>query len=307
MADDDNADGDTFPSPQVNLAPKTPLPPPTPAGEWRLDPPTNDNTSAPLPVRQETTLSTRGWSLQGPPAPARYATEPSRLRVFTEESARLDLRPHLGSYGRPLALAVTGPGREDIHVLASAPLRLFSFYGAGGDGGGGGVVRRVELIGGGWGNYLDDEPHLVPFVVAPGEERVGVVFPRKGYMVGGRLLGFWGFVFCWRLLGPLFFLQFLFTSWHPTTNTTKPKQIHTNSNRWCSTPTAGTATDGPAPSTCPPSHPLPLPPLMARHPPPIRGAPPPLAGACWWGLGAAVGGARGEWGRGWKEMMDGGW
>lgn len=91
----------------------------------------------------------------------------------------------MGPYGRPLAMAATGLGQEDLHVLVSAPLRLLTFYGAGaGGGGGGGVMRRVELIGGGWGNYLDDRPYLVPYAVGDGGgERVGVVFPRKGYMV----------------------------------------------------------------------------------------------------------------------------
>ncbi len=139
-------------------------------------------------VRRDTSLPARGWGLQGPPAPLRYAIEPSRLRAFTEEAGRLDLRPHLGPYGRALALTVTGQQREDIHVLASSPLRLLSFYGGGASGGGAAaaaasVARRVELIGGGWGNYLDDEPYLVPFSFGPGEERVGVVFPRKAYMV----------------------------------------------------------------------------------------------------------------------------
>lgn len=172
--------------PSINLAPRQPLPPPVPtAWEWRIS-----DAAGPVSVRRDDpspagSLPSRTWGLQGAPTPSRYAIEPSRLHVFTEEVGRLDLRPLLGPYGRALSMTVTGAGKEDVHVLASGPLRLFSFYGAGAsdDGGSQGVARKVELMGEPWGNFLDDEPFLAPFSVGVEGERVGVVFPRKGYMV----------------------------------------------------------------------------------------------------------------------------
>lgn len=171
--------------PTVDLAKLKPLPSPVSVGHWQVLQAQGPAGRSGVTVREDAQLKGRAWPIQSS-TPARYVMETSRMDTFTEEVARIDLRSVLGPYGAPLSLAVT-TGRngvdEDLHVLASGPLRLLSYYGA--SEGGVGEARRMELLSGPWGNYLDDDPYLVPLSSSLGRnaDRVGVVFPRKHYMV----------------------------------------------------------------------------------------------------------------------------
>ena len=84
QGEEDEAGGGRMVRRTVSLAESTALPQAVPVGSWRI---ASGAAEGKVLVRREGQLRERGWGLQGAPTPARYAVEPSRLDVFTEEAS----------------------------------------------------------------------------------------------------------------------------------------------------------------------------------------------------------------------------